>query len=521
MKISTVQEMRKLDMEAMSAYGLSGEILMENAGQAVYHAILRETGVRGRRFLVLAGPGHNGGDGFVVARKLHSTGGQVRVLILADSGSYSGPSRRNLERLAKGGVDLRFHPEAREVDDALKWCDWVVDGLLGTGISRDVKGAFKEVIGQVGRWEKPVFSIDIPSGVDGDTGEVRGAAIRAKLTVTFGLPKLGNLLSPGKDAGGRLLVSHISFPPKLLADASIPVFLNEPGPLPPRLSSSPSEGAGSQVLFLLGQEGASHEADPAPRAFLEVGGRRAPAVWPCSNAKSPGGVTHTRPDATQGEEASPHPGIQDLMEMGRRARAIVVARRFRSSPSVFRLARSFAMDLSTPLILGGNAGELLGRDRDILRARKGPTVILLGVEEAALVTGHSSQELRTRGPGLLAVWAAEMGAILGLLGPPSFLSFPRRLSYLSVHDTPLGEIAGAGDVLAGTAAALCQMGLELEDALRTGFFLVGLAGKKALEEGWGNDPGEALLRHLAWAADSLRDLPGDLPEDFFGALEVI
>jgi NAD(P)H-hydrate epimerase len=208
MRVSTVQEMRELDTRAMSEYGLPAHLLMENAGDAVYHVILRELGVLGRGFTVISGPGNNGGDGFVVARRLHSTGGQVRVLLFNDPASYSGPANVNLGLLETSGVETLVCPDPDEVAESLVWCDAVVDGLLGTGITGEVTGRFHEIVRQVNESKKPVFSIDIPSGVDGDTGQVRGVAIHSSRTNTFGLPKRGNLLGPGAELGGRLFVSH-------------------------------------------------------------------------------------------------------------------------------------------------------------------------------------------------------------------------------------------------------------------------------------------------------------------------
>lgn len=244
MKVCSVQEIRRLDLRAGEEYGLQGEILMENAGHAVYSVISRDVVVRGGRFAVFGGPGNNGGDGFVVARKLRSSGGGVRALVLGKAGSYVGPARRNLQRLRKAGVEIRFRPAMDEILESLGWCDAVVDGLLGTGITRDVTSPFREVVEAVNRSGKPVFSIDIPSGVDGDTGEVHGVAIRAGATVTFGLPKRGNVLGPGAALGGRLFVSHISFPPALVAEAVSDLALNNPSEILEAFEDgAPGEGA--------------------------------------------------------------------------------------------------------------------------------------------------------------------------------------------------------------------------------------------------------------------------------------
>jgi len=233
MYVSTVQQMRELDRRAIEEYRIPDELLMENAGEAVYYVILRQVGVKGRRFLVVSGPGNNGGDGFVVARKLRSTGGTVRVAVVADPTSYAGPSERNLDRLRKAGLDLLVEPGPEDLAGALATCDTVVDGLLGTGLTRDVDGAYAEMVREINASSATVFSIDIPSGVDGDNGRIRGSAVEADTTVTFGLPKLGNVLGPGAALGGRLYVSHISFPQAITGDAAFSVALNEPVPLPP------------------------------------------------------------------------------------------------------------------------------------------------------------------------------------------------------------------------------------------------------------------------------------------------
>lgn len=284
----------------MEEYGIPDELLMENAGQAVYYVILDRAGVKGARFLVVSGPGNNGGDGFVVARKLHSAGGRVRVAVMTDPAGYIGPSANNLMRLEKSGVELLDRPGPEQVAKDLAWSDVVVDGLLGTGLTRDVEGPFAEVLQLINGAPVPVFSIDIPSGVDGDNGRIRGTAVQADTTVTFGLPKLGNVLEPGATLGGRLYLSHISFPPALIENAGLPVVLNEPAPIPAnRSTSSPGVRSGvrrrderrtseaEQPLTIIqaidlsrstGRTPAQIETDPITPVQELAGGRRTPVV---------------------------------------------------------------------------------------------------------------------------------------------------------------------------------------------------------------------------------------------------
>ncbi|MGD8474637.1 MAG: NAD(P)H-hydrate epimerase, partial [Anaerolineae bacterium] len=221
MRVSTVSEMRAMDGTAIQQFGITEELLMENAGHAVYFVVMNEFGVQGKRFLVFCGLGNNGGDGLVVARKIHSSGGAVKVSLLGDPSRFKGAAKLNFDIVSRLPIEVQQVESVDTVKIDLAHCDAIVDAILGTGITRNVEGLYRDVINAINRSEKPVFSVDIPSGVHGDTGRVMGTAVRANYTVTFGLPKLGNILLPGYELGGRLYVSHISFPPSMTAADSL------------------------------------------------------------------------------------------------------------------------------------------------------------------------------------------------------------------------------------------------------------------------------------------------------------
>jgi hydroxyethylthiazole kinase-like uncharacterized protein yjeF len=259
MKVSRVREMRALDRTAIEQFGIVEELLMENAGHAVYFVLLNEFGIQGRRFVVFCGLGNNGGDGFVVARKIHSNGGEVKVFVLGDPNRFRGAAKLNFDIVSRLPIEVRQPETVEAVEADIAHCDAIVDAILGTGITRDVKGLYRDVIESINRSGKTVFSVDIPSGVHGDTGQVMGTAVRADYTVAFGLPKLGNMLYPGYDLGGRLYVSHISFPPSMTASDSLKVEINHPLPLPPQRKDAHKTSFG-QVLFIAGA--ASYVGEP-------------------------------------------------------------------------------------------------------------------------------------------------------------------------------------------------------------------------------------------------------------------
>ncbi|MGD8250848.1 MAG: NAD(P)H-hydrate epimerase, partial [Desulfobacterales bacterium] len=254
MKVATVTQMRAMDHRAITEFGIPELLLMENAGIAAFRVLSDDIGIRGRRFAVICGPGNNGGDGFVVARKILSDGGEPELLVVGDTGKYRGASRANFELMQALSIPMTVKPNRGQVAAAVARCDGIVDAILGTGLNQPVMGAFAEIIGIVNDSGKPVLSLDIPSGISGDTGRVLGAAVKSRATVTFGLPKVGTLLYPGFYHCGRLLLSHISFPPLLTEDDSLSIHINSPPPIPPR-SPWGHKGSFGDILFIAGARG--------------------------------------------------------------------------------------------------------------------------------------------------------------------------------------------------------------------------------------------------------------------------
>ena len=228
MKVSSISQMRALDKQAIEDFGINAELLMENAGHAAYYVLRQEFGICGRRFIVFCGTGNNGGDGCVLARKIHADGGWVKVFILGDPAQFKGAARLNFEIITRLPVEIQQVALTQEFQNEIKSCDLIVDAIFGTGLSRDVGGLYREIIEIINRSEKSVLSIDIPSGVHGNNGKIMGVAVKADYTVTFGLPKLGNLLFPGFELGGKLFVSHISFPPLIYNSNDLQVEINDP-----------------------------------------------------------------------------------------------------------------------------------------------------------------------------------------------------------------------------------------------------------------------------------------------------
>lgn len=211
----TRESARAIDRDAQDRLLLPGDLLMENAGAHVARhalALAREHGLT--RALVLCGPGNNGGDGLVAARHLLSHL-PVDALLLGDPSKLTGDALKNLSRFRAVGGALRILETVLDCDQALAAPPppLVIDALYGIGLNRPLEGLARAVIESIRRSDAEVLAVDVPSGLDCDTGEILGAAIRATVTVTFVAAKVGFALGRGPESCGRVIVESIGFPP--------------------------------------------------------------------------------------------------------------------------------------------------------------------------------------------------------------------------------------------------------------------------------------------------------------------
>ncbi|MEK6704840.1 MAG: NAD(P)H-hydrate epimerase, partial [Bdellovibrionota bacterium] len=235
MRICTASEMKELDELAESGYGLDSAILMENAGRAAAQTILERFPFAGRdtEVLIFAGKGNNAGDAFVVARRLLCLDRRVRVFHLEKESGYKGPAHKNFQVLKRMKAKLMHLEVASDLQSffetsAAKFT--IVDGLLGTGLKGGLEGIFYDTVEMINNLKCPeVISLDIPSGVNGDSGVIHGTSILATMTVSFGFPKLGHFLPPGAARRGELVNVDISLPPRFRREGD--KFLLMKGPM--------------------------------------------------------------------------------------------------------------------------------------------------------------------------------------------------------------------------------------------------------------------------------------------------
>lgn len=484
MKVSSVSEMRELDRTVVEKYGIEDKLLMENAGEATYFVILQEFGIEGNRFVVFCGAGNNGGDGFVIARKIHSNGGDVRVFIIGDRDGYRDSAKMNYEIVSRLPIEMKQIDDAASVRKEILHCDCIVDAIFGTGLTRNVEGIYSDIINLINESGKPVFSVDIPSGVHGDTGKVMGAAVRADCTVTFGLPKRGNMLYPGYDLGGELFVTHISFPPEHYDRDSIKVEINEPPPFPSRDNDS-HKGNFGEALFIAGASGYFGAPYFAALSFLKAGGGysrlAAPSsITPFIAMKGSEIVFIPQRDTASGSIALENKDA--LIELSKKMDIVVIGPGLSLDEETQKLVSQLAVEIDKPLLIDGDGITALCNDLDSIRKRKSPTILTPHLGEMSRIAGMEVSEIENDRIVVLQKTAKELNSILVLKGAHSLIGFPDGRVLINMTGNPGMATAGSGDVLTGTIAAMFGQGLSIEDAVAKGVFIHGLSGDLAAED---------------------------------------
>ena len=217
------KQLQKIDQLATAKYGIPSIILMENAGRAAAEESIRFIRKKSAKIVVICGKGNNGGDGFVIARHLHNKYSKVTVIYLGNIKDKKSRSAASGEpRLGREATDINLnivrklgipiYPLNKSVPILLKSADIIIDAIFGIGLTRAIQGPVKELIVQINSLNKPVVAVDIPSGLDTDSGRPLGIAIMAKMTVTFGYPKIGFKNKEAKRYTGRVIVADISLP---------------------------------------------------------------------------------------------------------------------------------------------------------------------------------------------------------------------------------------------------------------------------------------------------------------------
>ena len=500
MKLVTAEAMREADRKTIEDMEFPGMALMENAGMRVTEAIMSLNPIP-RRVVILAGPGNNGGDGLVVARHLNRLGVKVSVWCAATADSYKGDALVNLNFLRHKKISIHHienESQISQFNSEMSGADLVVDALLGTGTGRMVGGLFARLVEAVNVARIPVLAVDIPSGIDANTGEILGVAIKAWWTVTFAFPKRGLVLYPGAEYAGEVTVGEIDIPDKALPSAGLEVVA--PGRVSRLLPQRPGnahKGTFGRALVVAGSPGMSGAAILAGEAALRGGAGLVNLATSRSlrgivEAKTVELISQNLPEDDEGcitaEAASP------ILEWAQNCQVLAVGPGLRAGEETYRLLEKLIPESPVPLVLDAGALGALSAGPEILLRARSPVVITPHPGEMAGLTGLKIKEIEKDRLELPVRMARTWNFVAALKGAPTVIGFPDGASWVNPTGGPVLATAGTGDVLTGLITGFISQGLSAEAATLCGVFLHGLAGDIAAEEKRGLKAGDTLLR---------------------------
>jgi ADP-dependent NAD(P)H-hydrate dehydratase / NAD(P)H-hydrate epimerase len=448
-----IAQMAAADAAAIAA-GISGSELMANAGAAVTEAL---RGRFGRApTVVLCGPGNNGGDGFVVARRLARAGWPVRVALLGPPERLRGDAATAAQAWTGGTAPLE--------PAVLEGAGLVVDALFGAGLARPLEGVARATIEAVAAAPLPVVAVDVPSGIDGDTGEVRGAAARAELTVTFHRPKPGHLLLPGRAYVGELVVADIGIPDSVTAPLEVRLWANHRRlwrDLLPRRTPASHKYSHGHALVLGGGVATSGAGRMAARAALRAGAGLVTVICPeAALAVHAAQLTAVmvRPFADQA-------GFAQQLEDPRRTAVLLGPGAGVGAPLRRQVVAALASGKSC--VLDADAlTSFAGRRRELFAAVREPCVLTPHEGEFKRLFEHEGDKV-TRARAA----AAESGAIVLLKGADTVVATPDGRAIIQPDAPATLATAGSGDVLGGIALGLLAQGMPAFEAASAAVWL--------------------------------------------------
>lgn len=484
MKVCHVNEMRLMDKRAINEYGIAQDLLMENAGESSYFAILEEYGIESKKFVVFCGIGNNGGDGLVVARKIHSIGGDVDVLILGDYSKFKGSAKLNYDIVKKLKIRLIDFKDIKSAKNLIENSDIIIDALFGTGLVREVEGNYEKVINLINSSGKPVVSVDIPSGINSENGQIMGVAVKANLTVTFGLPKIGNLLFPGYENGGKLYVTHISFPPEMHTSNDLKITTNDPIKLPFRCRDA-NKGSCGKALFIAGSSDYLGAPYLSALSFLKAGGGLSFLAAPENIAPfiaSYGTEIILRPQKATVSGSLSFENKKNILDLSESVDIVVLGPGISLDSESQNLVTELIPEIKKPLLIDGDGITATVQDITCLKKRKGLTIFTPHLGEMSRLINKSIADIEANKIEILQETTSKFNSFIVMKGAHSLIGYPDKKVYINLSGNPGMATAGSGDVLTGTITAMFGLGLSIEDAVRMGVFIHGFAGDLASNE---------------------------------------
>lgn len=476
MKIAGRKIVRDIDDKTIKKYGIPGLVLMENAGRAVSEVILNQYS-GSQKIAIFCGGGNNGGDGFVIARHLISAGKEVTTYLLKSPSDYKGDAKTNLDALRKISNNIK---KIGSSFTNYKKSDLIVDAIFGTGLDKEIKGPARNIITKLNSLRTPRISVDIPSGLDSDSGVPLGIAVKAAATVTFILPKTGTVIYPGIDYAGKLYIADITTPKKLEENIkSELITFNTCKKMLKTRSGDTHKGTYGHTLIIAGSSGktgaaslCAHSAVRSGSGLVTIG---APSsviksieekiVEPMSERLSDSGKGYLNPAS-----------LDDSFRILESKTSLAIGPGISANKETEKFLVELLKKVRIPVVADADAINIIAKNKNILKKVKVPLILTPHPGEMARLAGTGAKEIQANRIKYASGFATKYGCYVVLKGARSVIATPDGKLFINPTGNPGMSSGGMGDVLAGVIAGLVSQKYSPEEACIVGTFAHGLSG---------------------------------------------
>jgi hydroxyethylthiazole kinase-like uncharacterized protein yjeF len=468
------EEVRAIDARAIDA-GVPGIVLMENAGRGAAELLLERLRGRLSRPLILGGTGQNGGDAWVVARHLAIRGITSDVFLVGDPAKVSGDARTSLRALEAIGIAPRVVDRGALEPREIAVASVIVDGIFGTGLDRPVDGKRADLIARLAASEVPSFALDLPSGLDADSGQPLGAVLPAVVTATFAAHKRGLHQHPGVELSGEVVCVHIGVPPPRAGPASL-LEVRDLAALVPLRRADAHKGSAGHVLVFAGAPGRTGAALLSGLGAMRAG---AGLVTLAARGAARAALDHKVIELMTFEVPEAlEAGVAAALRECEGKRACVIGPGVGLDATARAYLARIAVEAPIPAVLDADALTALADDPGALRASRAPRVLTPHPGEAGRLLVASSAEVQSARYRSATALAARVGHVVVLKGARSIIAAPDGRLAVCAAGTPALGVAGTGDVLAGALATML-VALPPFEAACAAVLAHALAGERA------------------------------------------
>lgn len=494
MYLTSAFQMQRMDKKTIEDFGIPGFVLMENAGRGAVRFFLStfdDLDLENRKIGVVCGKGNNGGDGFVMARYLACRNIPVAVYLLCALDEVKGDACNHLELMARLAVPIYEVKDQKELlvhKTAMGLRDIWIDAIFGTGLNTEVTGFYRTVIELINDFGKPVFAVDIPSGLHPDTGQPLGVCVKAVATATFGNAKTGLVQYPGADFTGRIGVVDIGIPPHMAKEALVscqlltPVYISA---LYRQRKSESHKGSTGHLLVVAGSRGKSGAGALCAEAAMRIGAGLVTLAVPQSlnpvmETLVKETMTMTLPDIKDGSLSKDSPS--DILKALQGKQCLAMGPGLGMEVQTVQAVQTVIKGAQVPMVLDADALNSLEGQASLLREAKKDVVITPHPREMARLSGKSVDDIQADRITAAESFAVKYRVHVVLKGARTVIAHPDGQIFINPTGNPCLASGGTGDVLTGMIAGLVTQGYAVKDAIHMAVYLHGAAADILVDE---------------------------------------